>query len=99
MTTDPLDLTEGVPMTETDPHLWPRPTAASLLAGLHATTDADAAESLTRAIRPTVEVWAVDHPLQPRQYVDTKSEALALVDAWTTVNHAATCWPMRVEVA
>jgi hypothetical protein len=50
MTTDPLDLTDGVPMTETDPHLWPRPTAASLLAGLHATTDADAAESLARGL-------------------------------------------------
>ena len=43
------------------------------------------------------EIWAVAHPQHPTRHVDTKREALALVDAWTTERQAAICWPMTVE--
>lgn len=43
------------------------------------------------------EIWAVQHPQHPRAYRDTKPEALALVDAWTTEHQPAVCWPITVE--
>lgn len=45
----------------------------------------------------TREIWAVAHPKHPTTYRDTKHQALALVDAWTTEQAAAICWPMNVE--
>ena len=43
------------------------------------------------------EIWAVAHPQHPTTYRDTKQQALALVDAWTTERNPAICWPMTVE--
>ena len=45
----------------------------------------------------SAEVWVVAHCKHPTRYVDTKAEALALVDAWTTLTDAAACWPIVVE--
>lgn len=45
----------------------------------------------------TREIWAVAHPKHPTTYRDTKHQALALVDAWTTEQAAAICWPMNIE--
>ena len=52
-----------------------------------------------KVARDLTEIWAVAHPQHPTTYRDTKAQALALVDAWTTERNAAICWPMTVEEA